>query len=200
MTLYYFFSALSGIFVLIGVITYIFAVIRGHTRPSKASWTIWTVLAVLTAGGMYQAHALNVQIAAVTIGNIIITVLAFKYGRSGLSTLDKLSYTGAGLGIVLWIITQNPLYVIVTSLAINGIGAVPTIQKAWYNPREESILGWTFIFLASLAQSFAIPAWTIANVLQPLVYLVIQSLILSLLLIPYVKKHKKDVTPHPIVS
>lgn len=174
-------SALAGILVFVAVGIYIAAIVRKTTVPAKATWIIWTVLSVLTAGGMYQAGALNYQMVAVVAGDIVIVALALKYGSPGWSRLDKYSLAGAASGLALWAVTNNPLYAIVISLSINFIGAVPTFVKTWDYPDQESPTTWIVVAVSSVLQTIAIPHWTIADAAQPVSYLVIQIGLLFLI-------------------
>lgn len=161
----------SGILVIVSVIPYILAIVRRQTKPSKASWIIWALLSAITAGGMYQANALNLQIALVALCDLVIVVLAFKHGTLGWTPVERWSLAGTALGIVLWVSTMNPLYAIIIGLAISTIGSVPTFTKTWNYPDLEDSTAWAIMTISSLLQTIAIPAWTPENALQPIVFL-----------------------------
>lgn len=176
-------STLSGMLVISAVVLYIVAILRGFTKPSKASWTVWAILCWITAAGMYQADALNIQIAVVAVCDSIIVLLAFKYGNPGWSAVDKWSIAGAAVGIALWVGTGNPLFAVVIALTVNFVGSIPTYVKTWHYPEQESATAWILIGLSSLTQSLAIPAWTVADAAQPISFVAIQAVQLILIFV-----------------
>jgi hypothetical protein len=166
----------------VGFIPYILAILRGETKPERATWIIWFLLNTLVAGGMLQKHALNGQMVLYVIGDFVVILFAIKYGRGGWSPLDKWCLIGAAVGLLLWYMTNDPLYAIVIGLGIDVIGFVPTVVKTWRHPDQEDRLAWTLALATSLLQSWAIPIWTVEDAAPPITYLIIQFTALFLII------------------
>lgn len=61
-------SVFAGIVFIVGFLPYILAIVRGETKPAKASWIIWATLDTITLVGMFSKGALNGQILGAVTG------------------------------------------------------------------------------------------------------------------------------------
>lgn len=180
-------SVVAGVVNFVATVLYVLSIWRGQTVPSRITWLIWTLLSLLTAGGMYQSGTLNGQMYAVVTGDIIITFFAMLWGSGGWTPVDRWSLAGAVVGLALWVITKNPFYAILISLSVNYIGAVPTIAKTWRYPEQEDLRAWAIVTLATFIQFLAVTEWTFAATAQPISYLTIQ---VPLVLLIYIKPRR----------
>lgn len=178
------FPALAGGLLMVAQTLYVIAILRGQTKPSRASWVIWTTLTWLAAGAMYASGALNVQMTIFCIGDAIVLLLSAFYGAPGWTRLDIGSLIAGAVGVVLWILTKNPLYGLLISMLVNVIGSIPTYVKTWHAPEQEDLSAWVLVTVSSLFQAFTIPAWTIADALQPILFTALQAPIVWLILRP----------------
>lgn len=174
-------SVLAGILFIIGFVPYILAIWRGETKPAKASWIIWASLDSITLAGMFVKGTMNGQILGAVIGAWIVVILALRYGTPGWTKLDKFCLSGAVLGIVLWQVFSNPVLGIITSLSVVFLGSFPTFASAWRNPAQENRMAWTIFWLSCVAAMIAIPAWTLADAAQPIVFTIIESVMMYIL-------------------
>ncbi|MDX9778704.1 MAG: hypothetical protein RBT30_00430 [Patescibacteria group bacterium] len=174
-------SIIAGLFFVIGYIPYIIAILRKKTKPAKASWIIWGTLDTIVIAGMIASDSLNGQMIGAVIGVWVVIILSLKYGAPGWTKLDKLCLIGAAIGIFLWQIFDNPILGILISLGITSIGSIPTFISAWRNPERENKLGWTFFWTSCIFALFAIPKWTLANAAQPIIFFIIESIMMYIL-------------------
>ncbi len=148
-------SITSGIVSFMGGVPYIKSILvkpkHGLRKsPAKASWLIWTLLDIITISGMYlKGASINGQLIMGSTNALIITILSLKYGESGWKKRDKYCLAGAFGGIVLWVLTSEPIFGIIISLGIMFIGAIPTLFGAWDDPTRENRLAWTLFAIAS---------------------------------------------------
>lgn len=176
------FSSISGILLIVSHTSYIASIIGGHTKPSRATWIIWTSLTWLAAAAMHASGALNVQIAIFCAGDALILLLSAFYGAPGWSRLDIGSLIAAAFGVALWVITNNPLYALLISMLVNTIGTIPTYVKTWRAPEQEDLTAWVLVTFSSFFQACAIPAWTVADALQPILFTVLSVPMVLLIL------------------
>lgn len=176
-------SILSGIVFIVGYLPYILAILRGETKPAKATWIIWEVLNVIVFAGMYSKGALNGQIATVTIGTLVIALLSLKYGEPGWTFLDKLCLGVAGLAIVLWQTFESPTIAIVTCLVASLVGSIPTFENAWRRPWTENKLAWTLYWISCVMAVIAAPSWSLIDAAQPLTFFTIETIVMYLIFI-----------------
>jgi len=176
-------STAAGTLLIIGMIPYVLATIAGETKPAKASWIIWAILDTITFAGMYAEGSLNGHIIGAVIGVWAVVIVAFKYGESGWSGLDKFCLTGAALGIFLWYIFDSPTLGILISLGVTFIAAIPTFVSAWKDPSKEDKTAWAIFFIAASCAIFAIPQITWEDASQPITFWIIESIMIYLLFI-----------------
>lgn len=176
---------LAGVLFIIGFFPYINAIIRGKTKPAKVSWLIWLSTDLITFSAMVVSGTLNGQMVGVIIGAVIVTVLALIKGEKGWSKIDQFCLAGAIVGITLWIISGDPDVAIVLISAVGFLGSIPTFLSAWKNPASENRLAWTIFWLSCVCAVLAIPKLTIADAVQPLVFFVIETIMMYLL---YIRK------------
>lgn len=174
-------SGVAGFLFVLGYIPYIRAILRGETKPAKASWIIWGSLDTITLAGMIAKDAVNGQMIGAVIGVWIVIVLNMKYGVPGWTTLDKFCLAGAVLGIVLWQIFSDPVLGIVTSQIVVFIGSVPTFVSAWYDPGRENRTAWTLFWFSCVCAVIAIPALTWADATQPITFFAVESIMMYIL-------------------
>ena len=177
------FSVIAGLLYIIAFGFYIRAILRNEIKPAKASWLIWATLNTIIIAGMYAEGSVDGQIVGALIGGWVTVVLVLKRGTPGWSTLDKFSLSGAGVGIVLWQVFNDPILGIMISLVVTFIGAIPTFVSAWRDPSREDKVAWTIFESSCIFALPAIPAWTLADAAQPLTFFTIQTIMMYLLYI-----------------
>lgn len=187
-------SALSGLVFIAAFIPYIRAILRGETKPAKASWIIWGSLDTITIAGMYFEGTLNGQIIGAVIGAWSVIVLSLKYGTAGWTKLDKFCLAGAVLGIVLWKAFDNPVFGIVTSQVVIFLGSIPTFVSAWEDPSRENATAWAMYWISCLLALVAIPQWTFADAAQPICFTAIETTMMFILFVRprFVKRGRRS--------
>ncbi|MDP3052194.1 MAG: hypothetical protein Q8N42_01665 [bacterium] len=176
-------SVIAGILCIIGSIPYVYAILRGKGKPTKATWFVWASLDIITLAGMFAKYSVNGQILGSAISSFVIAILSLKYGKPGWSKTDKFCLIGAGFGIGLWQIFSNPVLGIVISLGAMFIGSFPTFTSAWKDPSREDKQAWTIFLVACVCSIIAIPQWTLAHAAQPLVFFAITAIMMYILYI-----------------
>lgn len=182
-------SVIAGVLFIVGFIPYIRAILVGTTKPAKASWIIWASLDTITIAGMCVQNSLNGQIFGAVAGAWIVVALALKYGSSGWNWLDKFCLMGAVLGIILWKAFDSPTFGIITSNSVVFLGSIPTFVSAWKDPNKEDKLGWTIFWVSCICAVAAIPKFTFDDAVQPIIFCLIETIMMYLLYIkPCIKK------------
>ncbi|MDO8519474.1 MAG: hypothetical protein Q7T11_04865, partial [Deltaproteobacteria bacterium] len=102
---------------------------------------------------------------------------------------DALCLSAAGIGLLLWWVFNSPLPALYLSMAIDFVGALPTLKKSYLDPQSEDRLTWILFWAANTLNLFAIQQWTLAMAAYPLYLFFISGAILFLLL-----KNKKAAT------
>ena len=176
----------------IGFIWYGVSIYRGETKPSRMTWFILTAIATIVA-------IVNLEMQATTtlglyimsaFGSLIIFLLSLSRGVGGWDTHDKIALAGVTLAIGAWFIVGNPFISLLIALSFDFWGLYPTIVKVAYDPASEAWLPWVITLMSSVLNLAAINIMTLPdnflNVgLSPVYYLVIDGLVTSLILLPF---------------
>ncbi len=149
---------------LLATARYIHAVLRGETRPSRASWLIWAPLAWLTLAGSVEAGATatSAKLAASALGVTAIAAAALVRGTGGLKPSDVVCFSLAGCGLGLWMTSGDPVHGLSMFLLADLAGALPTLRDTWRDPGREAPDPW-LLGLASSALTLPLvdaAAWT----------------------------------------
>ena len=174
-------SIVAGVLFVVAFVPYIRAILRGETKPAKASWLIWATLDSITLAGMYAEGTVNGQILGAVGGSWVVAMLSLKYGTPGWTKVDKFCIVGAILGIALWQIFSSPVLGITSSLSVVFLGSIPTFSSAWKDPSRENRTAWTIFWLSCVIAVLAVPQWTLANAAQPITFFAVESIMMYIL-------------------
>ena len=127
--------------VTISVVPYIKDIIRGKAKPRFISWSIWAILLGLTAIVSWQEGqtASAVLASASALGCFWVAMLAVRHLSLKLTHMEYFTLIGAVIGIVLWLIFDDPMLVLLTAVTVDGIAFLPTYVNGWRNPQHESL-------------------------------------------------------------
>ena len=173
----------AGILALVAYIPYFIAMIRGTTRPSRATWWIWSVVGIVFGASYYSSGAVDtiwVPISNV-IGPFITAILSLKYGEGGWTPFDRKCLAGAAMSLALWWVFDSPLVALVTVIAVDFLGALPTIVKTHHDPESEDRFAWSISLVGNIMNMFAIKLWSFAIMTYPVYMLCVCSIINGLI-------------------
>lgn len=151
---------IAGIISLTAFPPYIYDMIKGTTKPERASWLIWTVLSLIAftsqiaEGARWSLVLIGVQ----TFGITLTFLLSLKFGYGGLKKRDIISLFVAALGLLLWGITNQPITALILVIIVDIAGAWLTVYKAYENPDSETEITWWLDSIASLLGMIAVGA------------------------------------------
>lgn len=170
----------ASIIGLAGFIPYITSILSGRTVPHRTSWFVWSALGVVTAASYFASGARESALlpGVNAVAHIAVAGLSLKYGTGGWSRMDKLFLAGAALGIVLWLLTSNPVTALVVTIVVEAIGAIPTILKTYKAPASEDKRAWALFLTANTLNLAAVSPRTVVLLAYP-VYSFTASLVMA---------------------
>ena len=148
---------LGGLFTLLAFGTYIWSILKGPTKPKRATWWIWTMNSVLLLTS-YRAEGAQETVwlaVAYTLGCITVALFTIKRGAGGWSQLDRFCFGSAIIAAALWVII-GPLATFITTLVIDLCGVMPTIYGSYHDPEDEDKLSWVLWFVGGLVSLMAV--------------------------------------------
>jgi hypothetical protein len=101
---------IAAVIAALQVIPYVWSILKGRTRPSRASYAIWSVVQAIEFISYISAGATTTKWAllVLTINAVIIFGLSLKYGIGGRNKFDVPCLLMAAIAILLWKTTNSP--------------------------------------------------------------------------------------------
>lgn len=185
------FGILSAFFTFAGLIPYFLEIHKREIYPHNLSWLGWAfitlvgAIAMLADGGSWSV----VILLANTLSCVMVVVYSVykKVGVWSTTPYDYI-YFGLGiLGIILWQTFSLPLIAIVCAVLADLFFGIPTLIKAYKNPKTELPIAWLSCSVAGLLSLFAVESFAISEFIYPL-YLFIYDTALFLIIIIFRNK------------
>ncbi|KKU67924.1 MAG: putative RNA methylase [Parcubacteria group bacterium GW2011_GWA2_47_16] len=189
----------SGLLALSSYFFYIPAILKGDTKPNRASWWIWGGVGVLIVASYYVSGARSTIWVPLSeaIGPAIIALLSIKYGEGGWTRLDRWCLVGAGIGTFLWWFTNSALVGLVVYLFIDLMAVIPTIKKSFHRPEHEDKKAWGLAFGGQLLNLLAVEKAAFSILLYPIYMIITNGVIFGL---QFKKRGSKAFSSIDIVS
>lgn len=170
-------GSVAGAVSLIGYVPYVRGILAGRTRPSLVGWSIWTAVGTCLLISHYATGArASIWVPlSYAVGPLVTAILALRYGDRGWSRLDRFCLAGAAISLVLWRLTGQPLVSLSLNIAIDALGALPTLRKTWRDPGSEDRLAWGLFFVGNTLNLLAISPLSVAGALYPLYLFVLAA-------------------------
>ena len=152
-----FFGFLSGLLPMLGVIPYNRDILKLKTKPHRGSFLIWVVLggiaffSQLAKGATWSLFLPGAD----TLATLSIFMLSIRHGTGGLNKRDIGALLLAGVGLVLWYFTKQPMVALFMVIGVDTIGTILTVHKTYHDPESETFSSW---LLAALGGLFAVVA------------------------------------------
>lgn len=186
---YLVFVAAFGSF--LGALAYIHSMFRGSTAPNRVTWFMWSVAPfVATAAAISNGVGLAVIPVFMSGFSPFLIFTASFFAKKVCWKLGAFDYVCgllSGLAIVLWYLTSNPEVAIIFAIVSDALAAVPTLLKAWRNPKTESTWPYLIGTFAPLTSFLAASVWSFSAVGFPIYLMAINVA----LLLPLVRKIRR---------
>ncbi len=149
---------LSGVAILLSFFPYIRDIFLKKTRPERMSWFIWGLLGSISffsqfvKGASYSLILTGVQ----TFGDLLIFVLAIKYGIGGFIKRDIIALIGIIASLIFWYVTNEAAVALFVVIFIDATGVVLTMIKSYEQPATETVSAWIFTLAGGLLGCIAV--------------------------------------------
>jgi chromate transport protein ChrA len=124
---------------------------------------------------------------AAGIANLIIFILALRYGERSINRFDWACIALVAAMLLLWTQYHNPNITILFAVTIFITGLLPTIRKASRQPNEETATEYAMAGLKFFLALFALQSFTFATAFYPLSLAVINTAFWVYLLVARVR-------------
>jgi len=191
LTIQFVLGILAGALSFIAYIPYISSILKGKTKPNRASWWIWAAVGWIIFASYFSVGARSTIWYSLPIGISITAILSLKYGEGGLKKLDLFCLGGAALGLLVWWLSGIAFSALLVAIAVDMFAYLPTIDKSRTHPGSEDRIAWILFWIGAFLNIAAIGQWTLEIALYPLYILVLNSIVLWLLIRKPQKKKPK---------
>lgn len=167
-------ALLSALLAVVDTIPYVRDIRRGTTRPQRATWLIWSVLGIAAfaaqaAGGPNWSL---VMIGSQALVMLLVFLLAIPHGEGGLRPVDLTMLFLAGVGLVSWVIADEPVVATIFVVVADAIGLGLMVPKTVRDPDSETLSTFVLASLGGLLGAIAVGELDQALLLYPVYYAV----------------------------
>ena len=181
---------IAGVLIFSSYSFYVLAIIRGTTKPNRATWFMLAVISTVIAASYYDVGAQNTWWVAVgaALGTSFVALLSVRYGSGGKTLFDRLCIL-VGIGsLIFYFLSTNPLVTLLLTLVMDGAAMLPTIRHAALAPHEEDKFAWTLTAVGDILAIIVIDQWTFGVAVYPFYMLLINGAVVLLIYQPAVAK------------
>jgi len=170
------FAILSGLILAAGAPPYLIDILKGKTKPERATWFIWSVLGTIAFFSQLSLHGgwSLVFIGLDGLGSIIVFLLSLRYGVGGWSALDKAGLAIATIGVIISLLAHDATIALAGVVLADVAGVALTVQKTFRSPHSETSITWFFLGTSALFGALAVGKMQFNLLLYP-VYLALAN-------------------------
>lgn len=143
---------LAGVIGIVGYIPYIRDILKGSTKPDRASWVIWTLEyaalfgAQLSVGAVESLWIIGLQL----LGVVVICALSYRHGVGGFDKKNTVILLSVCAVLLLWYFTRSADLTIILLIAVEAVGVALTMRKVYLQPGSETLTMWVLIATAGV--------------------------------------------------
>jgi hypothetical protein len=179
------FGVLAGILSILDAIPYARDVIGRTTRPQRATWFIWSMLAIVALASQLADGAAwsIVMVATQAMVTTLVFLLSLRHGEGGLSPLDLTAVAIAMLGVLGWFVFSTPVIATACVVFADTLGVALMLPKTWREPSSETFTTFALASAAGLLSALAVASLDASLLLYPVYFFVANGLIASIIVI-----------------
>lgn len=164
-------AIIAALLAIVGNVPYLMDIVKRRVEPHPYTWFVWSIVSCIIFFGQISRGAGigALPTAASEIFTIIIFIFSLQYGFKKIKKIDTLFLIIALLGIIPWIITNDPTISVIIAVSIDLIAFVPTLRKTWLHPQTETPVLYSMNVLRHILMLFSLQAYNIATTLHSIV-------------------------------
>jgi hypothetical protein len=187
-------AVIAAIIAVAGNLPYIRDAFTKRVKPHPYTWLVWTIVsAIVFFGQIAKGAGIGALPAGVAeIFTIVIFLFSLQYGFKYVKKTDTYFLVAALLGIIPWLIFDNPTISIIIAVTIDLIAFVPTLRKTYLHPETETPILYGSNVLRHVLTLFSLQAYNIATMLHSIAMIITNTTMVGLILKEkLLRKHTK---------
>ena len=177
------FGIIAGILQLVASAPYVRDILRGTTKPQRATWTIWMTLSFVVLASQWASGA--TWSLALTVGQTVscaaIFALAIPRGVGGFSRIELILLGIAALGIVGWQVSDDPVIATCSVVVADLIGVALMLPKTYRAPNSETLSTFAIGLVSTLFALAAVGSLTPALLIYPVYILIADGAVVAVI-------------------
>jgi hypothetical protein len=175
-------GTISIIITVVSYFIYMRGMYTGKTVPHTFSWFVFALLgSVVAAGQIYAGGGLGAMPTAITgFFCWVIAIWSFKRGEKNIRPTDWIALAGGIAGIILWLLTGDPLNAMIVITTVYCFGFYPTFRKSWHKPGQEPLSVYWLTVAKWVTSLVALHTLSLTTTLYPVAALLINLLFIAL--------------------
>ncbi len=139
-------AIIASVLAIVGNTSYLRDIFRGRVKPHPYTWFIWSIVSMTTFfGGLAKGAGIGALPTGIAEGFTIIIFLfslkfLFKREVGHIRHIDNYFLIVALLGLIPWMLTNDPTISVIVVVSIDVIAFIPTLRKTWHHPDSEKPL------------------------------------------------------------
>lgn len=178
-----------------GGLAYLRSTIKGAAQPNPVSWMLWAIIPLIAFVAELQANVGPIAYVTLALGIspvLVFTTVMIKNPRSfKLKGFNLICTIIAATGILLWATTHNPELAIGFMIIADFASGMPTIAKAWRDPKSEYAPSYLISAGAMVLALLTVTEWRFPVIAFPIYILAINLLIFSIAMRKSVKNKRR---------
>jgi hypothetical protein len=176
-------GVLAGLAAVANTIPYIRDIVRGTTRPHRGTWLVWAVLAIVVYGSQRADGASwsLIMAGAQAMLTTLVFVLAVRHGEGGLSRTDAAFTAIAAVGVIGWIVADEPIVATASVVAADLLAAAMMAPKTYRDPGSETLASFVLASVGGALAAGAVGSATPALLMYPIYFCVVNAAIALLI-------------------
>lgn len=170
-------GVLGGLIGIANTVPYVRDTMRGSTRPHRATWLIWGVLAIVAClsqradGASWSVLMTSTQ--AILTGFVFL--LAIRHGEGGMSAGELSLVAFAGGGVIGWIVAREPIVAVGCVIAADLIATAIMTPKAYRDPNSETLATYALASVGGALAAAAVGETDVSLLMYPVYYSVVNA-------------------------
>jgi hypothetical protein len=178
-----FFGVVAGILQLAATAPYLRDILRGSTKPQRATWLIWTTLSLVVFASQWASGA--TWSLALTAGQAVscaaVFALAMRRGVGGVSPLELALLGLAALGVVGWLLAGDPIVATCSVVAADLIAVGLMLPKTYRQPGSETLATYAIGIVSTVFALLAVNSTAPSLLIYPLYILVADGAVVGVI-------------------
>lgn len=145
---------------------YLLGIQKDVTRPHPYTWLILALTQATATAGLFAGHAGFIAYGFLggTSMTAVIFLLSLRHAKENVAKGDTLILIAALLAILMWWVLDHHRVAIFMVSVIDFIAYIPTMRKAWRDPKSESAFAWALFALSFLFALLALQSYNLLTV------------------------------------